>query len=64
MTSLITADSSVDYSTKEAAIVVAALAWILAIGGAAAVSVFICGWRATKKLAVDWIKGRVIFYCR
>ncbi len=63
MNSLIVADSSVNYSTKEVAIIVVALVWILAIGGAAAVSVFICGWHRTKQLAVDWLRGRVIFYC-
>lgn len=64
MSSLVVADSSVDYSTKEGPVVVAALVWILAIGGTVAASIVLCGWRRTKKLALDWIRGRAIFYCR
>lgn len=64
MYSLVVADNSVDYSTKEGPVVVAALVWVLALGGAAAVSIMLCGWRGTKKLAIDWIRGKAIFYCR
>jgi hypothetical protein len=64
MEQLLTIDSSVDYSTKEAGPFVFALAWVLAVGGAGLVSIMICGWRGTQKVFTSWFHGKVEITCR
>lgn len=61
---LVLVDSSVDYRTKEAAVIVAALAWVIALGGVAAFAIMVCGWRNTKSIATDWMRGKVTVVCR
>lgn len=62
--SLVVTDNSVEYQTKEAAVIVAAAAFVIALGGIAAAAVVICGWRGTRSIVMDWIKGRATFVCR
>lgn len=63
--SLIIADKSVDYEVNEVApAVVAALVWVLALGGTAMAAIAICGWRGAKSVAIDWFKGKATFNCR
>lgn len=61
---LVVADASVEYSTKEAAVIVAAAAFVIAMGGLALASVVVCGWRGSKEIIMDWMKGRATFICR
>lgn len=62
--SLIVADNQVAYQTKEAAILVVGLAWVLMIGSGAAAAIIICGWKGAKSVAMDWIRLRATFVCR
>jgi hypothetical protein len=62
--SLITADSSVQYEVKEAAVIVAALAWVMVVGSTALAAIMICGWRGAKNVAMDWRHLKATFYCR
>lgn len=61
---LIVADSSVQYDVKEAAVIVAALAWVIVVGSTALAAVMICGWRGAKNVAMDWRHLKATFYCR
>ena len=58
------ADSSVDYDAKEAAIIVAATAWVIAIGSVAIAALMICGWKGAKRVVIDWLHGKATFMCR
>ncbi|MCX6728074.1 MAG: hypothetical protein NTX11_04665 [Candidatus Saccharibacteria bacterium] len=58
------ADSSVDYDAKEAAIIVAATAWVIAIGSVAIAALMICGWKGAKSVVIDWLHGKATFMCR
>lgn len=58
------ADSSVDYDVKEAAIIVAATAWVIAIGSVAIAALVICGWKGAKSVVIDWLHGKATFMCR
>ncbi|MDF2460755.1 MAG: hypothetical protein K0S68_158 [Candidatus Saccharibacteria bacterium] len=62
--SLIAADPTSDYEIKEAAVIVAAFAFILAVGGVALAAVLICGWKGAKSVIVDWIHGKATFVCK
>lgn len=61
---LVVADSSVEYSTKESPVIVAAAAFVIAVGGLAVASIAICGWRGSKQVMVDWMHGKATFVCR
>ncbi len=61
---MVLADTSVEYRVKEAIIIAAAIAFVIAVGGIAVASVIICGWRGTSKVVMDWLHGRATFYCR
>lgn len=62
--SLIMADNTVQYDAKEAAILVAALAWVIVMGSVVVAAYVICGWRGAKNVAIDWFHGRATFTCR
>jgi len=64
MNALMTLDQSVSYETKESPVLIAAAAFVLAVGGVAAAAVVICGWRGAKQVIMDWARGRVTFVCR
>ena len=61
---LITFDQSNEYATKEAAILVIAAAFVIALGGLAAAAVIVCGWRGSKNVIMDFIHGKATFVCR
>ncbi len=61
---LIKADDKASYDVKEAAIIVAALAWVMVIGSTALAAVIICGWRGAKNVSLDWRHLKATFYCR
>jgi hypothetical protein len=61
---MITADSSVHYEVSEIAVIVAAVAFIIAVGGVAIAAVIICGWHGARSVIVDWLRGKVTFVCR
>jgi hypothetical protein len=61
---MISADRSVEYEVSEVAVIVAALAFIIAVGGVAIASIIVCGWRGAQSVVLDWIHGRVTFVCR
>lgn len=62
--SIVKADPFVDYDAKEAAIIVAALAWVIAIGSVAVAALVICGWKGAKSVVIDWLHGKATFMCR
>lgn len=62
--SMILADSSTAYDTKEAAVVIAAAAWVVALGSVVLAAWILCGWRGAKSVAMDWLHGKVTFNCR
>jgi hypothetical protein len=62
--SMIAADPTADYEPKEVAIIVAALAFLIAVGGVALAAVIICGWKGAQSVNIDWIHGRATFACR
>ena len=61
---MIAADSSVEYEVKEVVALVAALAFVIAVGGVAIAAIIICGWRGAQSVIMDWLHGRVTFVCR
>ena len=61
---MITADPSTTYEVKEAAVIIAALAFVIAVGGVALCAIVICGWRGAQKVVVDWVHGQAQFVCR
>jgi len=61
---MVMVDSNVDYQTNEAAILVVALAWVLALGSVILAAIILCGWRGAKQVVFDWWHWRVTFYCR
>lgn len=61
---MVFADSSVDYSVNESPVIIAALAWVIAVGGVAVASIIICGWRGSKSVILDWLHGKATFNCR
>ena len=61
---LIAADPTSDYEIKEVAVIVAALAFILAVGGVALAAVVVCGWKGAHSVVVDWIHGKATFICK
>jgi hypothetical protein len=61
---LIVADPSAQYETKEVAIIVAAAAFIMAVGGVALAAVIICGWQGAHSVVVDWLHGKATFICK
>lgn len=62
--SIITPDSLVDYSSKEAGPIVLALAFVLALGGVTAAAIIICGWGRVKSVGVNWSRRSVEILCR
>jgi hypothetical protein len=62
--SLMVADSAVSYQTKEAAILVVGLAWVLMIGSGVIAGIILCGWKGAKSVAVDWFHLKATFVCR
>ena len=53
------------YHQKEIAVVIiAALAYVIAIGSIAIAAIIICGWRGTESVSLDWIHGKASFACR
>lgn len=62
--SILKLDSNELYQTKEAAIIVAGLAWVIALGGAVAAAIILCGWRGAKQVAIDWFHMKATFVCR
>jgi hypothetical protein len=61
---LIAADPTAAYEIKEAAVIVAACAFIIAVGGVALAAIIICGWRGASNVVIDWIHGKATFVCR
>ena len=62
--SMVLVDSSVDYTVKEAAVVVIAIAYVVMMGAVVAAAWAICGWRGAKSVAMDWYHGKATFDCR
>jgi hypothetical protein len=63
--SLILESQLSQYETKEVAvIIVAALAFVLALGGIVVAAIVICGWKGTESINTDWLHGKVSFVCR
>jgi len=61
---LVLVDQRVDYQVKEAAIIVAALVWVLALGSVVLAALILCGWKGAKQVAFDWLHMKATFYCR
>lgn len=64
MGELITLDTSIDYATKEVAILVVAAAFVIALAGVAAAAYIICGWKGSKNVIMDFVHGKATFVCR
>jgi hypothetical protein len=62
--SLLTLDTNETYGINEAAIIVAGLAWVIALGGAVVAAIILCGWRGAKQVAIDWLHMKATFTCR
>ncbi len=62
--SMIKADRSVEYHLKEAAIIIVALAWVLALGSVVLAAIILCGWRGAKTVSFDWRHWKATFWCR
>ncbi len=61
---MVIADASAQYNVKEAAVIVAAIAFVIALGGIVLAAIALCGWRGAKTVSMEWIKGKATFYCR
>lgn len=57
-------DTSGAYNSKEAAVLVAALAWVIALGSVVVAALILCGWRGARQVAFDWLHMKATFYCR
>lgn len=62
--SMVIADSSVQYETKEAAVIVVAIAYVIVMGATVLAAIALCGWRGAKNVAMDWFHGKATFVCR
>jgi hypothetical protein len=62
--SLITAHSLADYSTKEFGPIIIALAFVIAVGGLVAAAIILCGWKGAKSINVSAVQRRVEIVCR
>ena len=63
-TAMVQPDVLAVYETKEVAIILAALAFVIVLGGVALAAVVICGWRGAQNIAIDWLRGTATFVCR
>lgn len=61
---MVVADSSVSYAPKEAALLLIALAWVIAVASVALASIVICGWHASKDLDLDFKNLKTTFKCK
>ena len=61
---LLTLDNSLNYETKEAAVILAAVAFVIAVGGVAVAGLIICGWKGAKQVVMDFLHGKATFICR
>lgn len=61
---MVLSDNSVNYKANEAAVIVAALAFVLVLGSVSLAAIMICGWRGARQVAFDWMHMKVTFYCR
>ncbi len=50
--------------SKQAAVLVVAAAFVLAVGSVAIAAVVICGWRGAKQVVMDFLRGKATFVCR
>ena len=64
MSELIRLDTSIEYATKEVAILVVAAAFVIALAGVAAAAYIICGWKGSKNVIMDFVHGKATFVCR
>ncbi len=62
--SIIIADPFHRYETKESAVIVAALAWVIIVGSTGLAAIIICGWRGAKSIELDWKNAKATFKCR
>lgn len=62
--SLVMVDPSTRYETKEAAVIVAALAWVIIVGSTGLAAIIICGWKGAKSIELDWKNAKATFKCR
>ncbi|MCA9344477.1 hypothetical protein KC946_01440 [Candidatus Saccharibacteria bacterium] len=62
--SLIMVDPMQRYETKEAAVIVAALAWVIIVGSTGIAAIIICGWKGAKSIELDWKNAKATFKCR
>lgn len=63
-TQMVVADSAIDYSAKEVGPIVLALAFVIALGGMAAATILVCGWRGARSVAASWFHGKITIVCR
>jgi hypothetical protein len=62
--SLLCRDQTIDYNTKEAGPIVVALAFVLAMGGAVAAAIILCGWQNIESVGMNLMQRRVEIVCR
>lgn len=62
--SMIIADTTVQYDVKEGAVIGAALAWMIVVGSTAAAAILMCGWKGARNVSIDWRSLKATFYCR
>lgn len=62
--SLIVADVSAPYSTKEGVVIAVAMAWVIMIGSSTVAAIILCGWKGAKSISMDWKSLRATFVCR
>ena len=61
---LIILSSAVQYEAKEAAVILAATAFVIAVGGVGVAAVIVCGWGGAKQVVMDFLRGKATFICR
>jgi hypothetical protein len=64
MTPLVLADREAEYEVQEVAVIIAALAFVIAVGGVAIAAAIICGWGGAKSVVLDWFHGKAVFNCK
>ena len=64
MSQLIQADSTATYSPNEAAVIVVAAAWVIAVGGLALAAIYMCGWGHVRSATMNFWKGQANITCK
>lgn len=64
MQSLVMSNNLSQYSTKEAGPIILAIAFVIAMGGAGAAAIAVCGWGRVKSYGFNWSHKSFSVICK